>query len=246
MDRRRASQVNRANSILAARGSYILRYLAVVNRVRNRCVLSRRGGAAGCRRIVPLLISIRRSREVSKLLILVGAINKSIRTNLTVTRIVSKVGGPAISVMLNKNRSVKVPLTITTGGDFVTGDTSVAIRPMEAANLALKIPRAFRCFRHVRSEVAAFITRGSGVAGSHCGRLILGANRLMVSVKAVLRKRRTIRRNLVSRIKAISSTVSTLCSLVGRGGRDGPGSTGSHSGGRRGWFQTFYPGACVL
>ncbi len=192
----------------------LVRYLSVVNRIRKRCVLPPRGGAAGCRRIVPTLMTVRRSRSVRNLVVVVGAINNSIRTNLTLTRLVSSVGAPAMSVIINNNRSVNIPLTMDTGGSFVIGSTAVAIRPIHVAKLMLNMPRALSCFRGVRSEVVGFIYSGSGVAPGHFRTLVVGAKRLIVSINAILANRSTIGRKLVSSVNNLRSTVSYLCGVV--------------------------------
>lgn len=204
----------RANSVAIGGGNRFVRYLAVVNRVRKRCVLPDRGGAAGCRRIVPRLITVRRDTRVRNLLVVLGAINNSIRTNLTVTRLLSAVGAPATSLILNNNRSVNIPLTISYQGDFVIPDTAVAIRPIHLGNLILNIPRALSCFRGVRSEVIGFIRGGSGVSTTSFHSLVVGANRLIVSINAILSNRNTIRYKLISSLKKLYSTLSCLGSMV--------------------------------
>ncbi len=212
-------RVGRFKSIVTNSNGRGVCYLAVVNRVRNRAILSRGDGSAGCRRVVPRLITIRRSGRVRKLLMVLGAVNNSIRTKLTVTRLVSNVGGPATSFILNNNRSVNIPLTISTGQSCVTPSTAVAIRPIEDGKLFVNIPRVLGRFSHVRGEVASFMYQGSGVSPRGFRSLVVGANRVIASINDILSNRHTIDMNLVSRVNGLSRIVTKLCGLVrGKGG----------------------------
>lgn len=191
-----------------------MRLLAVVNRIRNRRSTPSRSGAAGCRRMLPGLTVVRSSRRVRNLLVLLGAIKKSIRTKLTVTRVVTSLDVPAISLILNNKRSVKIPVTMSTSCSFTMPDTAVIVRPMHSGNVFVKITRACQGVRGVRSHVAAFVSRRSETSRGHLRRLVLSASRLMGSMKAVLRKGRTMGRKLVSRINNVGRTLTGLCRVV--------------------------------
>lgn len=218
---RGSSRVGRFNTLVLGRGGggCGVHLLAVVNRVRKRRAMSGGAGTAGCRRLLPRLTRTRRDSRMRKILVLLGALNKSIRTKLTVTRVVTSLKGPAISLILNKDRSVNNPLTISTSCSFVMPAKAVIIRPIHSGNAFVNIARDLEGVRHARSEVTEFVTTRSGVARGHLISLVLGPARLMGSMKALLRKRRTMERKVVSRIKNVRRTFGGLCRLVSRGQR---------------------------
>lgn len=191
--------------------------LSVVKRVRKRRYLPSASGAAGCRRILPHLTTVRSSRDMGNILLLLGAVNKSMRDKLTVTRVITSLSGPAISLILNKDRSVNIPLTISASCSFVIPDKAVIVRPMQVDKAIVKTGRACSCFGRVRSQVTKFITSRYRISRRQVARVVVGARVLAGSLNAVLIKGRTISRNVVSTIKKVSSTFTGLCRLVKRG-----------------------------
>ncbi len=164
--------------------------------------------------IIPRLVAVEESDDVSGLLVILNTVGGDIEAGLAIAELISGMKKPTVSLVLGGSHSIGIPLAVSTDKSFVVPTASMTVHPVRMNGLVLGVPQTLVYLKKMEDRVVEFVTRNSSVTAKRFKEMMLNSEELITDFGTILNGVQAVEEGLIDRIGSLSDALNCLYEMI--------------------------------
>ena len=164
--------------------------------------------------IIPRLVAVEESDDISGLLVILNAVGGDIEAGLAIAELISGMKKPSVSLVLGGSHSIGIPLAVSTNKSFVVPTASMTVHPVRMNGLVLGVPQTLVYLNKMEDRVVEFVTRNSGVTAKRFKEMMLNSEELITDFGTILNGVQAVEEGLIDQIGSLSDALNCLYEMI--------------------------------
>lgn len=164
--------------------------------------------------IIPRLVAVEESDDVSGLLVILNTIGGDIEAGLAIAELISGMKKPSVSLVLGGSHSIGIPLAVSTDKSFVVPTATMTVHPVRMNGLVLGVPQTLVYLNKMEDRVVEFVTRNSSVTAERFKEMMLNSKELITDFGTILNGKQAVEEGLIDRVGSLSDALDCLYEMI--------------------------------
>ncbi len=184
--------------------------ISIIGQIEGHYVLNNNQKATKYDHLIPLLVSLEESEDISGVLIMLNTMGGDVEAGLAISELIASMTKPTVSVVLGGGHSIGVPLAVSAKRSFIVPSATMTIHPVRTSGLVIGVPQAFDYLRRMQDRIISFITSHSSVKEEYLRNLMSETRQLANDVGSVIDGNQAVECGLIDSVGGLSDA---LCAL---------------------------------
>ncbi len=164
--------------------------------------------------IIPRLVAVEESEDVSGLLVILNTIGGDIEAGLAIAELISGMKKPSVSLVLGGSHSIGIPLAVSTNKSFVVPTATMTVHPVRMNGLVLGVPQTLVYLNKMEERVIEFVTRNSGVTARRFKEMMLNSKELITDFGTILNGEQAVDEGLIDCVGGLGDALDCLYGMI--------------------------------
>ena len=151
------NSIFKTGSVLTEQNGNGIYCISIVGQIEGHYALSENQKATKYEHILPLLVSVEESENISGLLILLNTLGGDVEAGLAIAELIASMSKPTVSIVLGGGHSIGVPLAVAAKRSFIVPSATMTLHPVRTQGLVLGVPQSFKYFSEMQDRIVNFI-----------------------------------------------------------------------------------------
>lgn len=188
--------------------------LTIIGQIEGHYVSSDNTKTTKYEHIIPRLVAVEESEDVSGLLIILNTIGGDIEAGLAIAELISGMKKPTVSLVLGGSHSIGIPLAVSAKKSFVVPTASMTVHPVRMNGLVLGVPQTLVYLNKMEERVIDFVTRNSGVSAQRFKEMMLNSNELITDFGTILNGVQAVQEGIIDCVGSLSDALACLYKMI--------------------------------
>lgn len=164
--------------------------------------------------IIPRLVAVEESEDVSGLLVILNTIGGDIEAGLAIAELISGMKKPSVSLVLGGSHSIGIPLAVSTNKSFVVPTATMTVHPVRMNGLVLGVPQTLVYLNKMEERVIEFVTRNSNVTAQRFKEMMLNSEELITDFGTILNGVQAVEEGLIDCVGSLGDALDYLYGMI--------------------------------
>lgn len=160
--------------------------------------------------IIPRIVAVEESAEVSGLLIILNTIGGDIEAGLAISELIAGMKTKTASLVLGGSHSIGIPLAVSTDKSFIVPTASMTVHPVRMNGLIIGVPQTLMYLKKIEQRVVSFVSGHSQISSDRFRQLMLNNEELVSDFGTVLDGKQAVEEGLIDSIGSLSDAIQYL------------------------------------
>ncbi len=160
--------------------------------------------------IIPLLIGLEESKNVTGLLVVLNTMGGDVEAGLAIAELISSMSKPTASIVLGGGHSIGVPLAVSAKRSFIVPSATMTIHPVRTSGLVLGVSQAFDYLEKMQDRIIRFITTHSRVDENRLRNMMHRTDVLVNDIGSILDGYSAVECGLIDEIGGVKEAMEYL------------------------------------
>lgn len=188
--------------------------LTIIGQIEGHYAFSDNSKATKYEHIIPRLVAVEESDEVSGLLVILNTIGGDIEAGLAISELISGMKKPTVSLVLGGSHSIGIPLAVSAKKSFVVPTASMTIHPVRMNGLVLGVPQTLVYLNKMEERVVDFVTRNSKITSARFKEMMLNSQELITDFGTILNGHQAVEEGLIDYVGSLSDALDCLYEMI--------------------------------
>lgn len=184
--------------------------ISIIGQIEGHYALNNNQKATRYDHLIPLLVSLEESDDVSGVLIMLNTMGGDVEAGLAISELIASMTKPTVSVVLGGGHSIGVPLAVSAKRSFIVPSATMTIHPVRTSGLVIGVPQAFDYLRRMQDRIISFITSHSNVKDEYLRALMSETQQLANDVGSVIDGKQAVECGLIDSVGGLSDALEAL------------------------------------
>lgn len=200
----------KTGTILTKNDGNSLYCISIIGQIEGHYALPENQKATKYEHILPLLVSVEESENVSGLLILLNTLGGDVEAGLAIAELIASMSKPTVSIVLGGGHSIGVPLAVAAKRSFIVPSATMTLHPVRSQGLVLGVPQSFKYFSEMQDRIVSFICRNSKADKDELIRLMNRTDQLATDIGSIIEGEEAVKLGLIDSIGGLSDAISAI------------------------------------
>lgn len=200
----------KTGTILTKNDGNSLYCISIVGQIEGHYALPENQKATKYEHILPLLVSVEESENVSGLLILLNTLGGDVEAGLAIAELIASMSKPTVSIVLGGGHSIGVPLAVAAKRSFIVPSATMTLHPVRSQGLVLGVPQSFKYFSEMQDRIVSFICRNSKADKDELIRLMNRTDQLATDIGSIIEGEEAVKLGLIDSVGGLSDAISAI------------------------------------
>lgn len=160
--------------------------------------------------ILPLLVSVEESTNISGLLILLNTLGGDVEAGLAIAELIASMSKPTVSIVLGGGHSIGVPLAVAAKKSFIVPSATMTLHPVRTQGLVLGVPQSFKYFADMQDRIVNFICSHSAADPEELVLLMNRTDQLANDIGSIVDGKKAVDIGLIDAIGGLADAIGTI------------------------------------
>lgn len=194
-----------------------IRCISVIGQIEGHYSLGEGQKTTKYEHIIPALISLEQSRDVSGVLVVLNTMGGDVEAGLGIAEMISSMSKPTVSLVIGGSHSIGVPLAVSAKRSFIVPSATMTLHPVRVNGLVVGAPQTYNYFRDMQDRIVRFICRCSHARAEDINEMMMRADMLATDVGTVLGADEAVERGLIDRVGGLNEALDELRGMIVKG-----------------------------
>lgn len=200
----------KTGTILTKNDGNSLYCISIVGQIEGHYALPENQKATKYEHILPLLVSVEESENVSGLLVLLNTLGGDVEAGLAIAELIASMSKPTVSIVLGGGHSIGVPLAVAAKRSFIVPSATMTLHPVRSQGLVLGVPQSFKYFSEMQDRIVSFICRNSKADKDELIHLMNRTDQLATDIGSIIEGEEAVKLGLIDSIGGLSDAISAI------------------------------------
>ncbi len=197
----------------AVRSDSGIEVISIIGQIEGHFVLNDQSKTTKYEHILPALVAIEESPNVSGLLIMINTVGGDVEAGLAIAELISSMSKPTVSIVLGGGHSIGVPLAVASDISYIVPSATMTIHPVRTNGVIIGVPQSFNNFERMQKRITNFIVANSNISENRFNELLTTVGELVTDVGSTLDGKQAVQVGLIDRVGGLSDALGALKSL---------------------------------
>ena len=182
----------------------------IIGQIEGHYALSDNQKATKYEHLLPLLVSVEESKDISGMLILLNTLGGDVEAGLAIAELIASMSKPTASIVLGGGHSIGVPLAVSAKRSFIVPSATMTLHPVRTQGLVLGVPQAFRYLEDMQNRIVNFVARHSSVDPDELLSYMNRTDLLANDIGSIVDGNEAVRLGLIDEVGGLSEAIKYL------------------------------------
>lgn len=182
----------------------------IIGQIEGHYALSDNQKATKYEHLLPLLVSVEESKNISGMLILLNTLGGDVEAGLAIAELIASMSKPTASIVLGGGHSIGVPLAVSAKRSFIVPSATMTLHPVRTQGLVLGVPQAFRYLEDMQNRIVNFVAKHSSVNPDELLSYMNRTDVLANDIGSIVDGNEAVRLGLIDEVGGLSEAISYL------------------------------------
>lgn len=207
-------EICRTGTVAVKGGGGAIHCLSVIGQVEGHYMLPNDQKATKYEHVIPLLVGIEESEDVSGLLVVLNTMGGDVEAGLAIAELLASMTKPVVTLVLGGGHSIGVPLAVAGRRSFIVPSATMTIHPVRMNGLVVGVPQSFRYFLDMQKRIVDFVCAHSSVSAEKLEELMLCPDQLATDVGSIVDGREAVAMGLIDEVGGLKEATAALKALM--------------------------------
>ena len=188
--------------------------ISIIGQIEGHYLLNNNQKATKYDHLIPLLVSLEESEEISGILVMLNTMGGDVEAGLALSELIASMSKPTVSVVLGGGHSIGVPLAVSAKRSFIVPSATMTIHPVRTSGLVIGVPQAFDYLQRMQDRIISFITSHSNVDEGYLRTLMSETSQLANDVGSVIDGTEAVKIGLIDSVGGLTDALEALRSMA--------------------------------
>lgn len=184
--------------------------LPIIGQIEGHIVLPSQNKTTKYEHVIPQLVAVEESKDVSALLILLNTVGGDVEAGLAIAELIKSLSKPTASLVLGGGHSIGVPIAVAARYSFITDSATMTIHPIRLAGTVLGVPQTYEYLEKMQDRVIRFVVQNSMVTEERFRELMFRTGELARDIGTVLVGKEAVDAGLIQKVGGLAEAVGKL------------------------------------
>ncbi len=184
--------------------------ISIIGQIEGHYALNESQKATKYEHILPLLVSVEESDNVSGLLILLNTLGGDVEAGLAIAELIASMSKPTVSIVLGGGHSIGVPLAVAAKKSFIVPSATMTLHPVRTQGLVLGVPQSFKYFSEMQDRILNFICAHSRANKDTIKDLMNRTDQLATDIGSIVEGEEAVRLGLIDAVGGLSDAINEI------------------------------------
>ena len=210
------AEICRTGTVTVGGTGRAIHCLSVIGQIEGHYALPNDQKATKYEHVIPLLVGVEESEDVSGLLVVLNTMGGDVEAGLAIAELLASMTKPVVTLVLGGGHSIGVPLAVAGRRSFIVPSATMTIHPVRMNGLVVGVPQAFRYFLDMQKRIVDFVCAHSSVTAERLEELMLRPDQLATDVGSIVDGREAVAMGLIDEVGGLKEALEALRRMVER------------------------------
>lgn len=205
-------------SVTVCKNGKFIHCLTIIGQIEGHYNLSSNAKTTKYEHVIPRLVEVEESNDVSGLLIILNTVGGDIEAGLAIAELIASMNKPTVSLVLGGSHSIGIPLAVSAKKSFIVPTASMTVHPVRMNGVVLGVPQTLLYLKKMEERVINFITRNCSVTENRFREMMLNNEELVTDFGTVLDGKQAVSEGIIDEIGGLSQALNFLDSYISKKG----------------------------
>jgi len=200
----------KTGTVLTEKDGNSIYCISIVGQIEGHYALSDNQKATKYEHILPLLVSVEESENISGLLILLNTLGGDVEAGLAIAELIASMSKPTVSIVLGGGHSIGVPLAVAAKKSFIVPSATMTLHPVRTQGLVLGVPQSFKYFSEMQDRIVNFICSHSNADKDKITHLMSRTDQLATDIGSIIEGREAVELGLIDAVGGLSDAIGEI------------------------------------
>ncbi len=188
--------------------------MSIIGQVEGHYILPEGQKATKYEHLIPLLVSIEESPDITGLLIVLNTMGGDVEAGLALSELIASMTKPTVSLVLGGGHSIGVPLATSAKMSFIVPSATMTIHPVRINGLVVGVPQTFHYFNEMQKRIVDFICKHSNAKESTINELMMRPDEIATDVGSIIDGDQAVEYGIIDRVGGLADALKALKDMI--------------------------------
>lgn len=210
------NSIFKTGSVLTEQNGNGIYCISIVGQIEGHYALSENQKATKYEHILPLLVSVEESENISGLLILLNTLGGDVEAGLAIAELIASMSKPTVSIVLGGGHSIGVPLAVAAKRSFIVPSATMTLHPVRTQGLVLGVPQSFKYFSEMQDRIVNFICTHSRANKDTLKNLMNRTDQLATDIGSIVDGKEAVELGLIDAVGGLAEAIGEIKKASGK------------------------------
>lgn len=210
------NSIFKTGSVLTEQKGNGIYCISIVGQIEGHYALSENQKATKYEHILPLLVSVEESENISGLLILLNTLGGDVEAGLAIAELIASMSKPTVSIVLGGGHSIGVPLAVAAKRSFIVPSATMTLHPVRTQGLVLGVPQSFKYFSEMQDRIVNFICTHSRADKDTLKNLMNRTDQLATDIGSIVDGKEAVELGLIDAVGGLAEAIGEIKKASGK------------------------------
>ena len=200
----------KTGSVLTEKNGSSIYCISIIGQIEGHYALPETQKATKYEHILPLLVSVEESENVSGLLILLNTLGGDVEAGLAIAELIASMSKPTVSIVLGGGHSIGVPLAVSAKKSFIVPSATMTLHPVRTQGLVLGVPQSFKYFTEMQDRIVGFICKHSKAEKEKLISLMNRTDQLATDIGSIVEGQEAVELGIIDAVGGLSDAINEI------------------------------------
>jgi len=207
------NNINQTGMIVTKSGNLTINSLTIIGQIEGHYLLPSNNKTTKYEHIIPHLVAIEESPEISGLLVILNTVGGDVEAGLAIAEMIASMKKPTVSLVLGGGHSIGVPLAVSARKSFIVPSATMTVHPVRMNGLVIGVEQSFSYFTKMQERINKFITTHSDITEKNLSDLMFSTGELAADVGSIIDGETAVKYGLINKIGGLFDALGELKSM---------------------------------
>ena len=164
--------------------------------------------------ILPELVEINTSENISGLLILLNTVGGDVEAGLAISEMIASMDKPTVSLVLGGGHSIGVPLAVSAKKSFIVPSATMTVHPVRISGTVVGAPQTFYYFNRMQDRILNFISSHSKISAERLRSLMMKTDEIATDVGSIIDGHQAVEEGIIDSLGGLSEATRALEDMI--------------------------------
>ena len=188
--------------------------LSIIGQIEGHYILPSDQKATKYEHVIPLLVAIEESTDISGLLVVLNTMGGDVEAGLAIAEMIASMQKPVVTLVLGGGHSIGVPLAVSGKRSFIVPSATMTIHPVRMNGMVVGVPQSFRYFSEMQDRIISFICDHSNAKREKILELMMRPDQLATDVGSIIDGKEAVSIGLIDEIGGLDKALGALREMI--------------------------------
>lgn len=188
--------------------------LSIIGQIEGHYILPSDQKATKYEHVIPLLVAIEESTDVSGLLVVLNTMGGDVEAGLAIAEMLASMKKPVVTLVLGGGHSIGVPLAVSGKRSFIVPSATMTIHPVRMNGMVVGVPQSFRYFSEMQDRIVSFICAHSRADREKILELMMRPDQIATDVGSIVDGREAVSLGLIDDVGGLDKALEALREMI--------------------------------